>query len=85
MSNKGIKIYFVTWPDGKVVEGSQTGIDSSAAVRQTVKQFLPDCWFGNVELGHIWGGALSALWRGMKEKGFEVHEFVLPDDIIKPK
>lgn len=81
MNSEQIKIFFVTWPDGKVIEGSQTSRDKDTAIRNVVKSFLPDCWFGGIELGTMFYGPLDKFWTAMKKNGFKVHEINLPTDI----
>jgi len=81
MTSKENKLYFVTWPNGTVVDGSPA-TDEQQAIRNTVNTFLPEQWFGNVYLGNTWGGPLQELWKGMKSKGFKSHEIFIPDGII---
>ena len=81
MDKAPVKIYFVTWPDGRVVEGSQSSKDRDTAIRNVVTEFLPDKWFGGVELGTLYYGPLEKFWDAMKRNGFKVHEIDLPSDI----
>jgi hypothetical protein len=81
MDKQVVKIYFVTWPDGQVVEGSQSSRDRDTAIRNVVLEFLPDRWFNGIELGTLYYGPLSKLWDAMKKNGFKIHEIDLPDDI----
>ena len=48
---KPTMVYFVTWPDGKIVEGSQTSISADHALGKVVKTWLIDAYFPGVEIG----------------------------------
>lgn len=81
MAKKTTKIYFVTWPDGKIVEGSQTSISGDIALGRTVGKWLPPEFFPGVDFGVRWGGGvLWHLWPCMEKAGFKVHEVDIPAD-----
>lgn len=81
MKKKPTMVYFVTWPDGKIVEGSQTSVSSDHALSKTVATWLIPQYFPGVEFGGRYGGGiLWHLWPAMERGGFKVHEIEVPAD-----
>lgn len=81
MGKKPTVIYFVTWPDGKLFEGSQTSISADIALARAVSTWLPKEFFPGVKFGGRWGGgAMWHLWPAMERAGFKVHEIEVPAD-----
>ena len=75
-------VYFVTWPDGKLFEGSQTSISGDHALAKAVRTWLIHDYFPGVEFGGRWGGGvLWHLWPAMEKAGFKVHELEVPTDV----
>lgn len=70
MAKDPVQIWFVTWPDGKVFEGTQTSVSESTAVCSAIRSFLPEQWFPAVDLGSSYSGVGYHLWPSMKEAGF---------------
>jgi hypothetical protein len=69
------EISFVTYPDGKVDEGSITVCGEMISQQRFVSAWLPDRFFGaSSEL------ALSSLWRGAAEKGARSYTIVIAAD-----
>jgi len=82
MSKKPTVVYFVTWPDGKLLEGSQTSISGDHALAKAVRTWLINDYFPGVEFGGRWGGGvLRHLWPAMERAGFKVHELEVPNDV----
>ena len=75
--NKPTKIWFLVWPDGKVVEKSQTSISKSHAIKNAIKTWwlIPD-YFPDLELGELGysGALLAAIWKSMEKGGFKCYE-----------
>jgi hypothetical protein len=68
-----IRIYFVTWPDGKLFEGTQTSIDEEEAIAAALRTWLIPQWFPGLELGRRYGGGpMRNLWEAMQKAGFKV-------------
>jgi hypothetical protein len=65
------KIFFVTWPDGKVMEGSQTSTSEDIAIGRAILTFLPKEWFPEIKLGSRFHGPMEELWKSMKVAGFK--------------
>lgn len=84
MIRKPLMIYFVTWPDGKLFEGTQNSVDQSKSVAKAIRTWLIPEFFPGLELDGIYSyGPLSALWKAMERAGFKVHELEVPADIAK--
>ena len=79
MSRKATHVYFVTWPTGQVMEGSQTSIDGGMAKAKAIMQFLPEKWFPGVNVRPFYGAG-EELWRGMEKAGFKCHSVEIPAD-----
>lgn len=71
-------LWFVTWPDGAVMDASPaTSRDGAAA--NAVNHFLPVEWFKHLEMGRVWGGgALYYLWPSMERAGFKLQSLPIP-------
>jgi hypothetical protein len=79
-----LQIHFITWPDGKLFEGSQTSINEDTAIAQALQTWLIPDFFPGVDLGRRYGGgAMRYLWEAMERAGFKVHSLDVPDDIAK--
>jgi hypothetical protein len=72
MTKEATKIFFVTWPDGKIMEGSQTSTREDIAIARAIMNFLPQRWFPDLGLGSLVYGPMENLWRSMKKAGFKV-------------
>lgn len=72
------KLWFVTWPDGTVMDASPaTSRDGAAA--NAAGYFLPVDWFKQLDMGHVWGGgALYHLWPAMDRAGFKIQSIAIP-------
>jgi hypothetical protein len=68
------RIFFVTWPDGNILEGSQTSTSEDIAIGRAIMTFLPKQWFPAIDLGSRYHGPMEDLWRSMKMAGFKVQE-----------
>ena len=73
-----VKIWFVTWPDGKVMEETQTSVSDGTAVGRAIMTFLPSQWFPDLNLGASHGAGYY-LWPSMKKAGFKVQYVEVPD------
>jgi len=73
-------IHFVTWPDGKIFEGSQTSIDPDIAVGCAIRTWLPAQWFPGIDVRR-WTMCGRELWRAMEKAGSKVHTIALPVDV----
>jgi len=80
-TKKRTVIYFVTFPDGRLVEGSQTSISEDIAIAKVVRHWLPENLFPGIDYGGRYGGGvLWYLWPAMEKAGFKVHEIEVPTD-----
>lgn len=78
---KQTKIYFVTWPDGKLFEGTQTSISEDIALAKAVQTWLIPAFFPGINFGgRHGGGALWHIWPAMEKAGFKVHAIDVPVD-----
>ena len=78
---KPTMIYFVTWPDGKLFEGTQTRVSADHALAKAVRTWLIPDFFPGLEIGGRYGGGvLWYLWGPMEKAGFKVHEIEVPAD-----
>ena len=66
------KIYFVSWPDGTIMENSQTSVSEDISIGRAILTFLPKQWFPEIKLGSRFHGPMGDLWRSMKTAGFKV-------------
>lgn len=74
-------VYFVTWPDGKMFEGTQTSISAEMAVGRALLTWLIPVHFPGLELGTLYGyGVLAQAWKAMQRGGFRLHEIEVPAD-----
>lgn len=76
---QGKAIYFVTYPDGKVDQASLNAQSEGHAIAWFIQGWLPERWFGS-EWANPHGIAVSAIWKSMREKGFQVHTIEWPRD-----
>jgi hypothetical protein len=72
MEKEPTKIYFVTWPNGEVMEGSQSSVRGDMSIGKAIMKFLPAQWFPSLDLGSIYYGPMETLWKSMKAAGFKV-------------
>ena len=70
-------VFFITWPDGKVDEGSLTVTSAEIAKQRFIATYLPERYFG--KLSWLTGYALSRIWEDMQEKGFKAHHIRMVD------
>jgi hypothetical protein len=76
-------VWFVAWPDGKVLEES-VALTSAEACAKAVRYWLPEQWFPGLELHSMHYGPLSPLWRAMERAGFKVSKLTIPQPIKSP-
>ena len=69
---KPAEIWFVTWPDGKVMDGTQTSISEGHAIGAAIVSFLPARWFPDLKVDSGYAGVGYHLWPAMKKAGFLV-------------
>ncbi|NKJ03090.1 hypothetical protein [Rhizobium sp. SG741] len=72
MNSKEVRIYFVTWPDGKLFEGTQTSTSESIAVGRAIHTWLTPQFFPAIDLGGLHHGPMRPLWEAMLRAGFKV-------------
>ena len=80
MSKKPTVIWFITWPDGKLFEGTQTSIDERFAIARAIQTWLPQDWFPGLNLAVGYSPTARELWPLMQKAGFKVHELEVPTD-----
>jgi len=71
MSRGALKIYFVTWPDGKLCEGTQTSVGEDMALARLVRTWLNPTFF------------LYHIWPAMERAGFKIQSLEVPKDIAE--
>lgn len=77
-----LQIYFVTWPDGKLFEGTQTSVSERHATAAAMHTWLHRDWFPGLNLLQSYS-AHNELWQAMQRAGFKVHSMAVPDDMAK--
>jgi hypothetical protein len=75
------RIFFVTWPDGKVMERSQTSVTERHAIASAIRSFLPAEWFPGLDLSGYSFGPAGELWRAMEKAGFKCQSVELPKEV----
>jgi hypothetical protein len=80
VSKEPTKVFFITWPDGKVMEGTQTSVRDSMAIGKAIATFLPAQWFPGVNLDAYHFGPAGELWRAMQKAGFKCQFVEVPAD-----
>jgi len=78
---KATEIFFVTWPDGKVMERTQTSVAERHAIANAIRSFLPVEWFPGVDFAGYSFGASGELWRAMQKAGFKCQSVALPKEV----
>lgn len=78
--NKPVRIYFVTWPDGKLFEGTQTSTSESIAVGRAIHTWLIPQFFPGLDLGGLWHGPMRSIWEAMQRAGFKVQSVEVEAD-----
>lgn len=73
---QGVKISFVTWPDGRVDDGSLTIAGERTARKLFCASYLPEQWFGRGTVDYV----VDSLWNGAREKGFRSHTITIGKD-----
>lgn len=71
------KLYFITWPDGKLFEGTQTCVSADLAIGRALLTWLIPDYFKGLDLGARWHGPMRELWAAMERSGFKLHEIEL--------
>jgi len=79
MTATPVKIYFLTWPDGQLFEGSQNSISEDMAIGRALRTWLIPQFFPKLDFGSRYHGPMEYLWRSMREAGFKVHSIEVPD------
>lgn len=74
-------IWFVTWPGGQVLEGSQTSISENFATGAAIQSFLPPRFFPGLKVAERYLSPIGELWKAMERAGFKVHKMELPKEI----
>ena len=67
-----VKIHFLTWPDGKLFEKTQTSVSERHAWSAAIHSWLPRDWFPGLDLGLNYGSG-SEIIRSMERAGFKCH------------
>jgi hypothetical protein len=62
------RIWFVTWPDGKILEGTQTSVAEEYAIDTAIVNYLPKAWFPGLRVAYV----RNHLWECMRKAGFRV-------------
>jgi hypothetical protein len=75
------KIWFITWPDGKVMERTQTSVGKDYAIAGAIRSFLPEQWFPSLRLTDRYYGEVGELWRSMERAGFKAQSIDLPKEV----
>jgi hypothetical protein len=81
MAEKSQKIWFVTWPNGGIVEDTSTSISRDRAVTTAIKGWLPTDYFPDLDLGGVSYGVTRILWASMKKAGFRCYEIDVGEEI----
>ncbi len=79
MAKKPVVIWFITWPDGKLFEGTQTSISERHALARAIHSWMPRDWFPGLDLVNLYS-LRSELWAAMQRAGFKLHELEVPND-----
>lgn len=72
MADRPTCIHFVTWPDGKIFEGTQTSVSEDIAVARALRTWLIPQFFPDLDLGGRYHGPMRELWAAMTRAGFKV-------------
>lgn len=78
-----LEIHFITWPDGKLFEGTQTSIAPNVAVNNAIKTWLIPQFFKGLDLNLHYSPARNALWAAMLNSGFKLHSMTVPTDMAE--
>jgi len=78
---KPTKVWFITWPDGKVMDRSQTSTDKNIAIGSAIRSFLPEQWFPGLDVTSQYFREIGELWRSMEKAGFKVQSIDLPKEL----
>jgi hypothetical protein len=78
-----LQIHFITWPDGKLFEGTQTSIDPKVAINEAILTWLIPQFFKGLDLDLNYSPARNAIWASMERAGFKIHSMAIPSDIAK--
>lgn len=77
MSDVAKELWFVQWPDGKVVHTSPA-FSRAGACENAVRYWLPREWFQGLELTSLYYGPLADLWKAMERSGFKLVSVPVP-------
>ena len=77
---KKVVIYFLTWPDGKLLEGSQNSVSARHAWAKAIYSWLPKDWFPGLNLVQSYS-AHNELSQAMERAGFKCHEIDVDEAI----
>lgn len=75
------KIWFITWPDGKVMERTQTSTCKDVAIGSAIRSFLPERWFPGLNVTSRYYAEIGELWRSMEKAGFKIQSVDLPQEL----
>ena len=70
---KPVTIYFLTWPDGKMFEGTQNSVSERHAWAAAMHTWLHSDWFPGLNLLNGFS-AFNELRSCMQTAGFKCHE-----------
>lgn len=79
---KPVVIHFITWPDGKMFEGTQTSVSATHAIAQAVHTWLIPQFFPGLDLVNLYS-LRSELWTAMTRAGFKLHSLTVPNDLAE--
>ena len=82
MTAKPVTIHFITWPDGKLFERTQTSISERHAIAAAVHSWLIPQWFPGLDLVNLYF-LRSELWAAMQRAGFKLHSLEVPTDVAE--
>lgn len=82
MADKRTKIWFITWPNGNVFEGTQTSIDEKFAIVAAINTWLHKDWFPGLDLLNSYS-ARNELWNAMQRAGFKCQCIELPAELAE--
>lgn len=79
MSKAPVQIHFITWPDGKLFEGTQTSVSDRLAIAKAVQTWLIPQFFPGLDLLGLFS-LRTELWAAMERAGFKLHCIDVPEE-----
>jgi hypothetical protein len=80
---KPLQIHFITWPDGKLFEGTQSSVDQVISINNALRTWLIPEFFPNLDLHPSFSPVRNGLWASMLKAGFKVHSLEVPTDVAE--